>query len=61
MTINALTVSTEVKDLAAYYEKSVITGPGAFVINVTSYDAYAAALRRKLIREIGPLAISSAE
>lgn len=58
VTINALVITSEEKDLKAYFEKQVITGPDAFVMKVGSYDDYAAALRRKLIREIAPVALS---
>jgi hypothetical protein len=61
VTINALTISNEVPDLAEYFEKNVITGPGAFVMNVNGYDDFADSLRRKLVREIGPQAISLAQ
>jgi hypothetical protein len=56
--INALAVSNEEEDLASYYAANVITGPDAFVMDISSYDAIAYALRRKLIREIGPRAVS---
>lgn len=56
--INALAISNEEKDLADYYANNVITGPDAFVMQVARYEDLAAALRRKLIREIGPQIIS---
>jgi len=59
VTINALAVSNEETDIAEYYERKVITGPGAFVMDVQTFDDYAAALRRKLIREIAPMVVSS--
>ncbi|MCB1468866.1 MAG: DUF1194 domain-containing protein [Rhizobiaceae bacterium] len=58
VTINALAVSNEEPDLGAYYEQKVITGPGAFVMDIKTYDDYALALRRKLIREIAPMVVS---
>lgn len=56
--INALAISNEEKDLAVYYARNVITGPDAFVMEVRSYEEFSEALRRKLIREIGPRAVS---
>lgn len=61
VTINALVVSGEEPGLADYYESKVITGDGAFVVEIGSFADYAAALRRKLIREIAPLVVGSAE
>ncbi|MFN4141206.1 DUF1194 domain-containing protein [Aestuariivirga sp.] len=56
--INALAIVSDEAELASYYAENVITGPDAFVMEVLSYDAFAEALRRKLIREIGPRVIS---
>ena len=56
--INALAILNEEPDLAAYYSKNVITGPDAFVMQVSDYQGFAAALRRKLIREISPRAVA---
>ncbi|MEM8977601.1 MAG: DUF1194 domain-containing protein, partial [Pseudomonadota bacterium] len=39
-------------DLDQYYRRNVIGGPGSFVIVAQSYDDYAKAMIRKLIREI---------
>ena len=58
VTINALVISGKEEDLETYFEKQVITGPDAFVMKVGRYNDYAAALRRKLIREIAPVALS---
>ena len=59
--INALAISNEEKDLVQYYEDNVITGPDAFVMQVASYDDISFALRKKLIREIGPRVVSGHE
>jgi hypothetical protein len=59
--INALAISSEEKDLAQYYARNVITGPGAFVMEVSSYAEIGDALRRKLIREIGPRLLSDGQ
>ena len=42
----------DLEDLDLYYTDCVIGGPGAFVIPVTSWDAFAGAVRRKLVLEI---------
>lgn len=59
--INALAISDEEKNLAQYFAKNVITGPDAFVMQVGSYAEIGDALRRKLIREIGPRLFSAGE
>ena len=56
--INALAIANEEDDLAVYYSENVITGPDAFVMEVRNYGEFAEALRRKLIREIGPQVVS---
>jgi hypothetical protein len=50
--INGLPILTLEPDLDRYYRHSVIGGPGAFVIAVSGYEQFAAALRSKLITEI---------
>jgi hypothetical protein len=52
MTVNGLAIQNEVPDLADYYRRHVIGGPGAFVEVADDYVDFAEALRRKLIREI---------
>lgn len=56
--INALSISSDDPHLAEYYSSNVITGPDAFVMDVRDYDGFADAMRRKLIREISPRAVS---
>jgi hypothetical protein len=58
VTINALIISSEEHYLKSYFEKQVITGPEAFVMEIGSFSDYAEALRRKLMREIAPVALS---
>ena len=48
-------------DSAGYYKRKVITGPGAFVMEIADYEDYAEALKTKLIREITPNIISQAD
>ena len=52
VTVNGLAILNEIPDLGVYYRATVVGGPGAFVINASDYDAYPAAILRKLIREI---------
>lgn len=52
--INALAIESDDPGLSQYYDANVITGPDAFVMQARGYGDFAAALRRKLIREISP-------
>ncbi len=61
ITINGLVISSDMRDLADYYRRKVITGPGAFVMEVETYSDFATALERKLIREISPPVLSQIE
>jgi hypothetical protein len=61
VTINALVISGAERGLAAYYTRKVITGPGAFVMEIADYEDYAVALKTKLIREITPDILSHAD
>jgi len=54
VTINGLLVLTDVPNLDEYYEKHVISGPGAFVIKVSDYNSFADVMRLKLLRELAP-------
>ena len=58
VTVNGLAILHEVPTLKFYFEKHVIVGDGAFAMEAQDYDHYAAAILRKLIREIGNPAIS---
>ena len=44
-------------DLEVYYRENVIRGPVAFVEVADNYDDYAAAMERKLLRELSALAV----
>lgn len=59
VTVNALTVSDEVPDLADYFTKSVIVGVGSFVMDVRSVREFAAAFRKKLVRELSPQTVAA--
>jgi len=50
--INGLPILAVEPDLDMYFRQSVIGGPGAFIIPVKSYDAFADAILRKLVAEI---------
>ncbi len=58
VTVNGLAILNEVPTLRFYFEKYVIAGPDAFAIEASDYDHYAAAILRKLMREIGNPAVS---
>jgi hypothetical protein len=60
-TINGLVIENEEKELRYHYRDSIIGGPGAFVLPVKRYEDFAAAMKKKLIREIAPMKISWAE
>ena len=47
-------------DLEPYYRDSVIGGPGAFLIVAEDFEAFGAAIRRKLIQEIAGMPERSA-
>jgi Ca-activated chloride channel homolog len=55
ITINALVILDEYDWLVAYFEESVIGGPGAFVHTAEDGASFAEALLRKLIKEIAAL------
>jgi hypothetical protein len=54
ITINALAIAHEYPDLGDWYRSKLITGPGAFVMEVKDFESFAGAIERKLLREIGP-------
>ncbi len=58
VTVNGLAILNEVPTLRFYFEKYVIAGRDAFAMQADTYDYYAVAILRKLIREIGNPAIS---
>ncbi len=55
MTVDLLSEFWGIPDLDIYYQNCVIGGPGAFVIPVLEWDAFAPAVERKLILEISTL------
>jgi hypothetical protein len=52
VTINALVIRNEAPRLDAYFRYRVISGDDSFVMAADDYDAYPAAILRKLVREI---------
>jgi hypothetical protein len=52
ITINGLVIINDEPDVGDYYREHVIGGPGAFVVQVRTFDDFARAIRLKLIREI---------
>jgi hypothetical protein len=56
--INGLTINNEDPFIDRYYEKFVIGGTGAFVQTATTYDDFGAAMKEKLIKEIGGVPVA---
>ncbi len=54
--INGLAIIDEEPGLAAYYRSTVVGGAGAFVITAQSYQDFADAILKKLVREITRIA-----
>ena len=50
-----------IRALSRYFEAYVIRGDGAFVETALGFEDYAAAMERKLLRELQAIAVSSAE
>jgi hypothetical protein len=56
ITVNGLPIASgEEPRIAEWYRANVVGGPGAFLVAADSYDAFAAAFRRKLTLEIAGL------
>jgi len=54
ITVNALVIRGAWPDPAEFYQRNVIRGEGAFLEIAENFKDYAAAMRRKLLREFGP-------
>ena len=52
ITINGLAIENEARDLSTYLQTEVTGGNGHFVVKVENYEAYAAAIKMKLLKEI---------
>ena len=63
ITINGLAILEGAPDLGRYYTERVAGGTGAFVMTVDRYEDFAAAIVKKLVREIAgsPLAAAPPE
>ena len=51
----------DIKELSSYYTAYVISGPGAFVETASGFANYAAAMERKLLRELSALAVGQVD
>ena len=49
----------DIRQLSSYYHSNVIRGPGAFVETALGFEDYAAAMERKLLRELASLTIGA--
>ncbi len=47
----------DIKELSSYYRTNVVRGPGAFVEAALGFQDYAAAMERKLLRELASIAV----
>ena len=52
VTVNALVIEGAESEVLSYYITNVIGGQGAFVEIAAGYEDYAAAILRKMLREI---------
>ena len=55
ITINGLAILAEEPWLEEYYRRNVIGGPASFVVAAKTFDDFAEAISRKLVREIAAL------
>ena len=58
ITVNGLAVLNEVSTLRQYFSGNVVGGKDFFVVEARSYELYAEAIWRKLVREISGLPVS---
>ena len=58
VTVNGLAIDPTGK-LTDYFRQNVIVGADAFVVQANSFDDFAAALKRKLLRELGERPIAA--
>ena len=56
ITINGLAIVSQEPDLEDYYAREVIGGAGSFVLSALDYEDFRGVIRRKLLRELGPVA-----
>jgi len=55
VTVNGLAILTDNWKLDHYYREEVISGPGSFVVKAVNFDAFAVAIRNKMLREMSPV------
>jgi len=60
ITINGLAILNEESGVDRYYADHVIGGSGAFLMTARSYETFARAIRRKLVREITGAGVAAA-
>lgn len=60
VTVNGLAIRNDFQFLDRYYRDFVIGGPGSFVMDAKDYNAFPAAMRKKLLRELTPVTASLA-
>lgn len=61
ITVNALAITQDVASLGRWYHDRLITGPDTFVMEVRGFDSFAAAIQRKLAREVAPPMLAAAQ
>lgn len=61
VTVNGLAITADDTGLPEWYRARVITGPDAFVMTASSFEAFGAAIIRKLAREIALPMMAAAE
>lgn len=61
VTVNGLVIGGSEDDLAGYYAREVIKGPGAFVEEARNFEDFERAMRRKLLRELRVRAVGALE
>jgi hypothetical protein len=56
VTVNGLAVTNVEDGLEGYYAREVVGGAGSFVLAARDYEDFRGVIRRKLLRELGPVA-----
>jgi hypothetical protein len=52
ITVNALAITADERDLASYFRKTIMTGPASFVMEVGSFEGFREAIVQKLMQEL---------
>ncbi|MEO1640136.1 MAG: DUF1194 domain-containing protein [Pseudomonadota bacterium] len=52
VTVNALVIEDGLPGLTRYFQRDVITGPGAFAVTANGFEQYPQEIQRKLFREL---------